>query len=208
MNPIDVLMPNEDVLASAGGGRWADVVAAFTDPADVGAQITAVVGVTQRRSGAPAGRMDDIGGVVESPVGVWAVWHLAKWEVLEVSRVGLYRAVSTELVSQEAGDDVVALDRWARAEALYWKLSEPLTAIDYAESALEITGRHQWGGADFDLACLVLDAAVESLGSAASEKAQRLLRKWQDRLISAVRSEDPDVAYTALQQLHVWEDIN
>ena len=141
--------------------------------------------------------------LVDSPLARWGVMRLFDYEAAKFTPLDVYRFVAG--ADAPTGDDALAaMHSWATAVLCYQVISDPFVALDACRDYLDLAQDHGWGRADFQIAGIVLDAAVEGVTGPIGPIGAEVMKTWEERLAGAVEAVDPDYAYTENQLLYVW----
>ncbi|WP_257161955.1 hypothetical protein [Corynebacterium cystitidis] len=208
ITPVDLLVPtgcdvqhdgqvDESVLASGGVAQGSSRVG------DEDLKLLTVVeeAVVSRR---PLDwGVQQVGQLAVLSVGPWLVTRMYEYSLVKITKLQLFRLLSGVELSGQA-DDVYALNLWGLMKANFWVLAEPCDAVEAARELLSLMDRYGWEGPLFDVACVLVAAAVEKTGSPISEVASPLFAEYEQQLAGAILAQDPEYAYTARQQLDVW----
>ncbi|WP_257203155.1 hypothetical protein [Corynebacterium cystitidis] len=147
--------------------------------------------------------VQQVGQLAVLSVGPWLVTRMYEYSLVKITKLQLFRLLSGVELSGQA-DDVYALNLWGLMKANFWVLAEPCDAVEAARELLSLMDRYGWEGPLFDVACVLVAAAVEKTSSPISEVASPLFAEYEQQLAGAILAQDPEYAYTARQQLDVW----
>ena len=141
--------------------------------------------------------------LVDSPLARWGVMRLSNYEAAKCMPLDVFRFVAA--TGAPAGDDALgAMHSWGTAMLCYEMISDPFAALDACRDYLELTQDRGWRRADFQIAGIVLDAAVEGGTGPIGPIGAEVMKKWEERLAGAVEAVDPDYAYTENSLLYAW----
>ena len=141
--------------------------------------------------------------LVGSPVARWATMTLLKYDAAAYPPLDLHRFI-TAADTPSGSDELVAMHLWGTAKLCHEGIDDPFGALDACGDFLELSQGRGWTRPDFDIAGIVLDAAVEGVSGPIGPIGDELMKKWEQRLVGAVESVDPDFAYTEHQLLQAW----
>lgn len=139
-----------------------------------------------------------------SPVARWATMTLLKYDAAAYPPLDLHRFV-TVTDTPSGGDELVAMHLWGTAKLCHEGIDDPFGALEACGDFLELSQGCGWTRPDFDIAGIVLDAAVEGVSGPIGPIGDELMKKWEQRLVGAVESVDSDFAYTEHQLLKAWQ---
>jgi len=138
-----------------------------------------------------------------SPVARWAAMTLLDYDAAAYAPLDVHRFVAAT-DTPRGGDALVAMHLWGTAGLCHEGIQDPFGALDACGAFLELSQGRGWTRPDFDIARIVLDAAVEGQSGPIGPVGEELMRKWEQRLVGAVEGVDPDFAYTEHQLLRAW----
>lgn len=138
-----------------------------------------------------------------SPVARWATMTLLKYDAAAYPPLDLHRFV-TATDTPSGGDELVAMHLWGTAKLCHEEIQDPFGALEACSDFLELSQGRGWMRPDFDIAGIVLETAVEGVSGPIGPIGEELMKKWEQRLVGAVESVDPDFAYTEHQLLQAW----
>ncbi|WP_257181612.1 hypothetical protein [Corynebacterium cystitidis] len=211
ITPVDLLVPNQPSQRSKQGDTSGDAGGKLSGgllqvSSSVGAEDLKLLTVVEE---AVVSRkllewdLKKVEQLVGLSVGSWLVTRMYEYSLVKITKLQLFRLLSGVELSGQA-DDVYALNLWGLMKANFWVLAEPCDAVEAARELLSLMDRYGWEGPLFDVACVLVAAAVEKTGSPISEVASPLFAEYEQQLAGAILAQDPEYAYTARQQLDVW----
>lgn len=202
---IDQYLSGEELPTPSHPLGWDEAKEILTSSQDAEVHLATIDAVARNLADTRTIIASDANAVLEhSPVALWGAMRLADSTAANYPPLDLYR-LTQAVGTPPADDEARALHLWATAEMNHERLSDPFGALEACREYLGLSDGHTWSRPELTIAGIVLHAAIEGATGPIAPVGEEIMQQWEQRLINAVESVDPDYAYTEKQLLDIWK---